>query len=124
MHEECSGCGLKFNREPGFFFGFSIYINYGLTALLMSITYVSLLLAGVASPKTLLWAMLAFCVCSRSGFFATPVLWLGFDQYWDPRRNRSSSRAAIGAAPNRFDETKTGFDKVARTGNLRRDPNN
>ena len=85
MHEECSECGLKFNREPGFFLG-SIYINYGLTALLMSITYVSLLLAGVASPQTLLWAMLAFCILFPLWFFRyARAFWLGFDQYWDPR---------------------------------------
>lgn len=85
MHDECSECGLKYAREPGFFLG-SIYINYGLTALLMSVTYTSLLVAGYASNNTLLWSMLAFCVLFPMWFFRyARSLWLGFDQYWDPR---------------------------------------
>ena len=38
MHERCPNCGVKFEREPGFFLG-SIYINYGLTALIVAIAY-------------------------------------------------------------------------------------
>ena len=38
MHERCPHCGVKFEREPGFFLG-SIYINYGLTALIVAVAY-------------------------------------------------------------------------------------
>jgi hypothetical protein len=31
MHEGCAGCGLRFEREPGYFVG-AIYINYAVTA--------------------------------------------------------------------------------------------
>lgn len=41
MHEHCSGCGMKYEREPGYFLG-SIYINYGWTAMSMSISYIVL----------------------------------------------------------------------------------
>ncbi|AYN06384.1 MULTISPECIES: DUF983 domain-containing protein [unclassified Flavobacterium] len=30
MHKECSECGFKFEKEPGFFFG-AMYMSYGLT---------------------------------------------------------------------------------------------
>ena len=84
MHDECAECGLKFNREPGFFLG-SVYINYGLTALLMSVTYTSLLVAGYASNNTLLWSMLVFCVLFPLWFFRyARSLWMGFDHFWDP----------------------------------------
>jgi len=29
MHDRCPGCGLHFNREPGYFLG-AMYISYGL----------------------------------------------------------------------------------------------
>ena len=31
MHERCAACGLRFEREPGYFVG-AIYINYAATA--------------------------------------------------------------------------------------------
>ena len=31
MHERCAACGLRFEREPGYFVG-AIYINYAVTA--------------------------------------------------------------------------------------------
>jgi uncharacterized protein (DUF983 family) len=33
MHEMCATCGLRFEREPGYFVG-AIYVNYALTAVL------------------------------------------------------------------------------------------
>ena len=36
MHPTCPHCGIKYEREPGFFLG-SIYINYGITALIVAI---------------------------------------------------------------------------------------
>ena len=31
MHESCPSCGLRFEREPGYFVG-AIYVNYAVTA--------------------------------------------------------------------------------------------
>jgi uncharacterized protein (DUF983 family) len=33
MHETCAQCGLRFEREPGYFVG-AIYVNYAITAVL------------------------------------------------------------------------------------------
>ena len=30
MHESCANCGLKYEREPSFFYG-AMYVNYGFT---------------------------------------------------------------------------------------------
>ena len=38
MHPDCQTCHLHYEREPGFFLG-SIYMNYGLTAVLVTIGY-------------------------------------------------------------------------------------
>jgi uncharacterized protein (DUF983 family) len=84
MHGECSSCGLKYQREPGFFLG-SIYFNYGLTALLVTAAYFIGFFSG-ADPDVLLWSLTAFCLLFPLWFFRyARSLWLAFDQYWDPR---------------------------------------
>ncbi|MDX1945130.1 MAG: DUF983 domain-containing protein [Pirellulaceae bacterium] len=85
MHPTCSHCGIKFEREPGFFLG-SIYINYGLTSLIVAIAY-PVLLFGYGLPKyPLLVGSLVFILLF--GLAIHPwarSLWLGFDQWRDPR---------------------------------------
>ena len=90
MRSQCDWCGLVYEREPGFFLG-SVYVNYGLTAVLTTAMYISLLVAEVASPETLLWCMAGFCVLFPILFFRwARSLWLGFDQFWDPTEEEES----------------------------------
>ena len=85
MNERCPQCGVKFEREPGFFLG-SIYINYGLTALLVTIAYPLLLFVGNVSERPLLFGAVAFTVLFPILLFPwARSLWLGFDQWHDPR---------------------------------------
>lgn len=85
MHESCSVCGIRFEREPGFFLG-SIYFNYGLTALIIAIAYPMLLLSRTVEEQKLLWIGAAFTVIFPIWFFRfARGLWLGFDQFYDPR---------------------------------------
>ena len=49
MNADCDHCHLHYEREPGYFLG-SIYINYGLTALLVTLFYFALFFSGVVSP--------------------------------------------------------------------------
>ena len=85
MHETCSSCGIRYEPEPGFFLG-SIYVNYGLTALVPSIAYPILLLNRVVPDSVLQISCLAFVVIFPILFFPySRSLWLGFDQRWDPR---------------------------------------
>jgi uncharacterized protein (DUF983 family) len=85
MYPNCSGCGLKFQREPGYFLG-SIYFNYGLTAFLVTVTYFALFTTTDISPQMLLWSLTAFCVLFPLWFFRyARSLWLGFDHYFDPQ---------------------------------------
>jgi uncharacterized protein (DUF983 family) len=92
MHESCPHCGVKFEREPGFFLG-SIYINYGLTSLIVTVAYV-VLLFGFGFPETpLLVAALAFVVLFPLLVFPwARSLWLGFDQWRDPRAGEIGTR--------------------------------
>jgi uncharacterized protein (DUF983 family) len=85
MHPNCPNCGAKFEREPGFFLG-SIYVNYGLTALIVAIAYPLLMFNRVLSHEALVGVTLAFVVLFPLWFFRyARALWLGFDQFWDPR---------------------------------------
>jgi len=85
MHEQCEKCGVSLAREPGFYLG-SIYFNYGLTSLVVAITYPLLLFNRVAGDKLLLRCSLAFVIVFPILFFRfARSLWLGFDQFVDPR---------------------------------------
>lgn len=85
MHAHCPTCGAPLEREPGFYLG-SIYINYGLTALLVAVVYPVLLFRGVASNEVLLVAALAFTIVFPLVLFPwSRSLWLAFDQWYDPR---------------------------------------
>ncbi|MEX2174874.1 MAG: DUF983 domain-containing protein [Pirellulaceae bacterium] len=94
MHRNCPHCGVKFEREPGFFLG-SIYINYGVTSLIVVIVY-PLLLFGWGLPETpLLIGSLVFAVIFPVLLFPMArSLWLGFDQWRDPREGEQGERGA------------------------------
>jgi uncharacterized protein (DUF983 family) len=84
MNPECDHCHLHYEREPGYFLG-SIYINYGLTALLVTLFYFALFFSEVVSPQTALWIVTAFAFVFPIWFFRyARSLWMGFDHYWDP----------------------------------------
>ena len=85
MYQDCSACGVTFERESGFFLG-SIYFNYGLTALVVAIAYPLLLFNEVLPERTLMLLTLAFVLVFPVWFFRyARALWLGFDQFCDPR---------------------------------------
>jgi uncharacterized protein (DUF983 family) len=86
MHRECSACGLKFHRGPGYYLG-SIYINYGLTAALITAGYLALFITGSLSPTARLVLLASVCVIFPLWFFRyARSLWLALDLYLDPRQ--------------------------------------
>jgi hypothetical protein len=85
MHERCPHCDTKLEREPGFYLG-SIYFNYGLTALISAIAYPVLLINKVLPERQLQLIVMAFVILFPLWFFRyARSLWLGFDQFADPR---------------------------------------
>lgn len=92
MHAACGHCQLKFEREPGYFLG-SIYVNYGLTALLVTVLYFVLFFGEVTSPRMALWIVAGFAVLFPVCFFRyARSLWLGFDHFWDPTESAPPQR--------------------------------
>lgn len=85
MHKNCPKCGVKFEREPGFFLG-SIYINYGLTSLLATIGYVVLFANRLDGDWRWKGMLCAFVVIFPILMHRLArALWLGFDQWHDPQ---------------------------------------
>ncbi|MBI3625988.1 MAG: DUF983 domain-containing protein [Candidatus Rokubacteria bacterium] len=80
----CGGCGLKFEREQGYFVG-AIYLNYAATVLVAVPGYFVLdYLVGLSLvPQLLLWG--GFCIVFPLWFFRySKSLWLSLDYFFDP----------------------------------------
>ncbi len=91
MNSECGHCHLHYEREPGYFLG-SIYVNYGLTAVLVTIFYFTLFFGGWTSPQASLWIVAGFAVVFPLWFFRyARSIWMGFDHYWDPTASDKGS---------------------------------
>jgi uncharacterized protein (DUF983 family) len=85
MHETCPHCGVKFEREPGFFLG-SIYINYGITAVVTTITYMVLMFSNWRSSLEQMGVAVAIAIILPILLHRhARALWAGFDQWHDAR---------------------------------------
>ena len=88
MHEQCWACGLRFEREQGYFLG-AMYINYGVTVVLALLGSFALewWIEVSLTQQLVLWVTfgtlfpLVFFRYSRS-------LWLSFDYFFDPMDDR------------------------------------
>ncbi len=84
MQPQCDQCQLDFVREPGFYLG-SIYVNYGLTAFIITGTYFAIFFSDVLSQQATLWSLTAFAVLFPLWFFRyARAVWLAFDEFSDP----------------------------------------
>ena len=85
MHERCEFCGFQFERSPGYWLG-SIFVNYGLTAILVTAAYLVLFFTDAMEPTAALWILLAFSVVFPMLFFRwARSLWLAIDLILDPQ---------------------------------------
>jgi len=79
MTGACSGCGLDFRREQGYYVG-AMYINYGVTTTIL--LGVALPLVGSVPFPRLLPPLGIFCLVFPLWFFRySRSLWLGIDLY-------------------------------------------
>lgn len=86
MHPACAACGLRFEREAGFFLG-SIYLNYGLTAVVNTVTWVVLRFGLELPAAWILPGLLLFSLTFPLFFHRyARALWLSLDQRFDPQR--------------------------------------
>jgi hypothetical protein len=91
MPATCDHCGLIYNREPGYFLG-SIYFNYGLTAVLVTVGYFAGYFFTDIPNNVLLWGLLAFTLIFPLWFFRyARALWMGFDELFDSRTGKENN---------------------------------
>jgi uncharacterized protein (DUF983 family) len=83
MYPHCSNCKLRYERAPGYFLG-SAYINYGLTAFILTTAYVGLHFAAGYDNRVVVGPLAVFCVIFPLYFFRyARSLWLSMDCYFD-----------------------------------------
>lgn len=83
MNERCPHCNMKFERAPGYFLG-STYINYGVTALTVTVGYIYLEFGTDLPDKPLLWILGAWCILFPLCFFRhARALWQAMDSFFD-----------------------------------------
>jgi len=90
MHEYCSVCQLRFEREQGYFLG-AMYINYGVTVgLALSGSFTLEWWTAVSlAQQLLLW--IGFGSLFPVLFFRhSRGLWLAFDHIFDPVEDQGS----------------------------------
>lgn len=113
MNEFCPRCGVKFEREPGYFFG-AMYISYALSVPIIAGLTVLLWLTFPSS-----WE-LEWVVCLAGGLFLplvpmifrySRILWMHVDRYVDPDsperregmgRGTRAPASEQGSSPGRF----------------------
>ena len=87
MHERCSVCHLRFEREPGYFLG-AMYISYGLA--LVFITGVATIFWATTHwwiTKDTIWGVILFLPFAPAITYFSRVLWIYLDQTVDPDRS-------------------------------------
>ena len=83
MHKHCPACRFQFDRGPGYFLG-STYINYGITAGMMTAMFLIGKIVFRVSSRTLVWPMFAFCIVFPVLIFRhARALWLALDCHFD-----------------------------------------
>ncbi len=94
MNPACGECNLNIQRDGGFYLG-AIYVNYGLTAVLMTALYFWGYSRGIPDGL-LLGSLLVFCVIFPLLVFRhARGVWLAFDQRWDPQEYYEQEADAI-----------------------------
>jgi uncharacterized protein (DUF983 family) len=84
--KECSVCGLKNEREPGFFQG-SYYVTYALgVATIISVSVAIMVLFPNAEFDTYLWSVvIAIVVFTPFSYPLSKIIWSNFFVSYDPK---------------------------------------
>lgn len=91
-HERCSECGLKYEKEPGFFYG-AMYVSYALTvAFSVAIGVAIFVLFPSSSYKVYMTAILVgLVVLMPLSYRLSRVIWMNlFQHYKDPKTIESA----------------------------------
>jgi hypothetical protein len=84
MYPQCPRCGLLYVREPGYFMG-AMYFSYGLAVLTGLPLCLLLFFLEVPAHWNGLAGAAQIALVSPILVRYSRVLWMHFDQRWDPR---------------------------------------
>lgn len=102
MVDRCGGCGMKFEREPGFFVG-AYLISFAVTVILLFIGAMAFIAVKAidhdASPKTILIISLAVALLFPPFFYPySRTIWSAFDIGMTPLEDAELAEAAAARA--------------------------
>ena len=84
MTPRCESCGLDIRKNPGYYLG-STYVNYGVTTVLLMVSYISLRFGVGIEREILVPPFVVFLIVFPLGFFRyARALWLAMDTLIDP----------------------------------------
>lgn len=85
MRARCPRCGLKFEREPGYFVG-AMYVSYGIAVVLITVFFwgVSLVAPDSSFEKALTMAVALFLLFVPAVFRYSRIIWMHIDRTIDP----------------------------------------
>ncbi len=90
MNDTCPVCGLKFNREQGYFLG-AMYVSYALSVFPVLLLVILLwLVAHWSYDAALLGAVIAYLPFVPLVVRISRVLWIHIDQAFDPEKTGGS----------------------------------
>lgn len=77
MHKECSNCGFKFEKEPGFFFG-AMYVSYALSiAEIVSVFIISrLFFESIFDIRIILYVVITLILLSSFNMRIARIIWI------------------------------------------------
>lgn len=95
MNQTCDHCRFRFEREPGYFLG-STYINYGLTTVLTTWSYLILYFGVGLDRRLVISGVASFCLIFPVVFFRyARSLWLSIDCFLDKTGAMESRADAV-----------------------------
>jgi uncharacterized protein (DUF983 family) len=90
VKEHCPNCGLKYMREPSFFYG-AMYVNYGLSVGVAIITFIiSYLGFGLTLKQSFLPIILAIIATSPFAVRWSRIIWINIFIHFDAKYQKGS----------------------------------
>lgn len=86
LHEHCDHCGIRYEFEPGFFYG-AMYVSYALTVALGVATYIIMALFFDASVLQVIGVLVAVLILgSPLVLRLSRIIWMNFFIKYEPKK--------------------------------------
>ena len=102
MHTECPHCGLKYEREPGFYYG-AMYVSYGVAVAWMVTVFVAMYVIAdwISAEFNLEWYLItsigSLVAIAPVMFKVSRSIWINMFVHYDPKYKESKTSASPSA---------------------------